>query len=79
MFRRHRIRTVANGTGAANAGAKGSNPVRRSRRRRNPETDDPAEQAAFRKDLVDTLADREKTRAYLKRVSMIASLERAAG
>jgi len=49
------------------------------RNKRNLETADPAEQAAFRKELKDTLADREKTRAYLKRVSMIASLERATG
>jgi 3-(3-hydroxy-phenyl)propionate hydroxylase len=49
------------------------------RNKRNLETDDPAEQAAFRKELKNTMADREKTRAYLKRISMIASLEQTAG
>ncbi len=48
------------------------------RNKRNLETADPAEQAAFRDELRATLADPEKTRAYLKRVSMIASLEQAA-
>jgi 2-polyprenyl-6-methoxyphenol hydroxylase-like FAD-dependent oxidoreductase len=48
------------------------------RNKRNLETDDPAEQAAFRSELRATLADPAKTRAYLKRVSMIASLEQAA-
>jgi 3-(3-hydroxy-phenyl)propionate hydroxylase len=43
--------------------------------KRNLETADPAEQAAFRQELADTKADPEKTRAYLRRVSMIASLE----
>jgi 3-(3-hydroxy-phenyl)propionate hydroxylase len=42
--------------------------------KRNLETDDPAEQAAFRADLKETLADKAKTRAYLRRISMIASL-----
>ena len=49
------------------------------RNKRNLETDDPAEQAAFRRELHETLADPAKTRVYLKRVSMIASLEQAAG
>jgi 3-(3-hydroxy-phenyl)propionate hydroxylase len=49
------------------------------RNKRNLETDDPEEQAAFRRELRETLADREKRRDYLKRVSMIASLERAGG
>ena len=48
------------------------------RNKRNLETADPAEQAAFRDELRATLADPEKMRAYLKRVSMIASLEQAA-
>ncbi|MCG8547292.1 MAG: monooxygenase, partial [Alphaproteobacteria bacterium] len=48
------------------------------RNKRNLETDDPEEQAAFRQELRETLADPAKTRAYLKRVSMIASLEQAA-
>jgi 3-(3-hydroxy-phenyl)propionate hydroxylase len=43
--------------------------------KRNLETADAAEQAAFRQELADTKADPEKTRAYLRRVSMIASLE----
>ncbi len=47
------------------------------RNKRNLETDDPEEQAAFRRELRATQADTEKTRAYLKRVSMIASLERS--
>jgi 3-(3-hydroxy-phenyl)propionate hydroxylase len=46
--------------------------------KRNLETDDPAEQAAFRAVLKETLADKDKTRAYLRRISMIASLEQAA-
>jgi 3-(3-hydroxy-phenyl)propionate hydroxylase len=45
------------------------------RNKRNLETGDPAEQAAFRNELRETLADPVKTRAYLRRVSMIASLE----
>jgi len=49
------------------------------RNKRNLETRDPAEQAAFRKELRDTLADREKRRAYLKRIAMIESLERTVG
>ena len=48
------------------------------RNKRNLETDDPEEQAAFRRELRETLADPAKTRTYLKRVSMIASLEQAA-
>jgi len=48
------------------------------RNKRNLETDDPEEQAAFRRELRETQADAEKTRAYLKRVSMIASLEQSA-
>lgn len=48
------------------------------RNKRNLETDDPAEQKAFRDDLRATKADPAKTRAFLKRVSMIASLETAA-
>ena len=47
------------------------------RNKRNLETDDPEEQAAFRRELRETLADPAKTRAYLKRVSIIASLEQA--
>ena len=47
------------------------------RNKRNLETDDPAEQAAFRAELRETLADPAKTRDYLRRVSMIASLEGA--
>jgi len=47
------------------------------RNKRNLETDDLEEQAAFRRELRETLADAEKRRAYLKRVSMIASLEQA--
>jgi 3-(3-hydroxy-phenyl)propionate hydroxylase len=43
--------------------------------KRNLETADPAEQAAFRQELADTKADKDKTRAYLRRVSMIASLD----
>lgn len=45
--------------------------------KRNLETADPAAQSAFRDGMRETLADREKTRAYLKRVSMIASLQQA--
>ena len=48
------------------------------RNKRNLETDDPAEQKAFRDELRATKSDPEKTRAFLKRVSMIASLETAA-
>jgi 3-(3-hydroxy-phenyl)propionate hydroxylase len=46
--------------------------------KRNLETADPAEQAAFRAELKEILADKAKTRAYLRRISMIASLEQAA-
>lgn len=46
--------------------------------KRNLETADAAEQAVFRAELRETLADKDKTRAYLRRVSMIASLEQAA-
>lgn len=45
--------------------------------KRNLETADAAEQAAFRRQLRETLADPAKTRDYLKRISMIASLERS--
>lgn len=48
------------------------------RNKRNLETADPEEQAAFRRELRETKADPARTRTYLKRVSMIASLERAA-
>ena len=48
------------------------------RNKRNLETEDPAEQAAFRTELRETLADPAKTREYLRRVSMIASLQQAA-
>ncbi|MEM9682479.1 MAG: FAD-dependent monooxygenase [Pseudomonadota bacterium] len=48
------------------------------RNKRNLETDDPAEQKAFRDELRTTKSDPAKTRAFLKRVSMIASLEAAA-
>lgn len=42
------------------------------------ETADPAEQAAFRQRLSEASADPEKKRQFLQRVSMIASLNRAA-
>jgi len=48
------------------------------RNKRNLETADPAEQAAFRAELKSAKADREAERAFLKRVSMIQSLEDAA-
>jgi len=48
------------------------------RNKRNLETDDPAEQATFRAELREIAADPAKTRDYLRRVSMIASLERTA-
>jgi 3-(3-hydroxy-phenyl)propionate hydroxylase len=48
------------------------------RNKRNLETADPAEQAAFRAELKAAKADREAERAFLKRVSMIQSLEDAA-
>lgn len=44
------------------------------RNKRNLETDDPAEQAAFRAELAALAADPAKRRAYLLRASMIASL-----
>ncbi len=48
------------------------------RNKRNLETADPAEQAAFRAELKAAKSNREAERAYLKRVSMIQSLEDAA-
>lgn len=48
------------------------------RNKRNLETADPAEQAAFRAELRAAKVDREAERAFLKRVSMIQSLEDAA-
>jgi len=48
------------------------------RNKRNLETADPAEQAAFRAELKAAKSDREAERAFLKRVSMIQSLEDAA-
>jgi 3-(3-hydroxy-phenyl)propionate hydroxylase len=44
------------------------------RNKRNLETADPAEQAAFRQMLRETMADPAKTRAFLLRASMLASL-----
>jgi len=46
--------------------------------KRNLETGDPAEQARFRDELRATAADPGRTRDYLLRISMIASLKRAA-
>jgi 3-(3-hydroxy-phenyl)propionate hydroxylase len=46
--------------------------------KRNLETTDPAEQARFRDELRAIAADPVKTRDYLMRISMIASLKRAA-
>jgi len=46
--------------------------------KRNLETTDPAEQARFRTELRAIAADPAKTRDYLMRISMIASLKRAA-
>jgi 3-(3-hydroxy-phenyl)propionate hydroxylase len=48
------------------------------RNKRNLETADPVEQAAFRAELRDAKSSRENERAFLKRVSMIQSLEDAA-
>jgi 3-(3-hydroxy-phenyl)propionate hydroxylase len=48
------------------------------RNKRNLETRDPAEQAAFRTTMGEAAADPEKARAYLRQVSMIASLKKAA-
>ena len=48
------------------------------RNKRNLETADPAEQAAFRAELKTAKSTRENERAFLKRVSMIQSLEDAA-
>ncbi len=45
------------------------------RNKRNLETDDPTEQAAFRTRLREIQADAAKTRAYLRQVSMLASLD----
>ena len=45
------------------------------RNKRNLETADPAEQEAFRAELKAAKSDREAERAFLKRVSMIQSLE----
>ena len=44
------------------------------RNKRNLETRDPSEQAAFRQMLRETMADPAKTRAFLLRASMLASL-----
>ena len=44
------------------------------RNKRNLETRDPAEQAAFRQTLDAALADPAKRRAFLLRASMLASL-----
>jgi 3-(3-hydroxy-phenyl)propionate hydroxylase len=49
------------------------------RNKRNLETADPGEQAAFRAELKSAKSSRENERAFLKRVSMIQSLEDAAG
>jgi 3-(3-hydroxy-phenyl)propionate hydroxylase len=46
--------------------------------KRNLETTDPAEQARFREEMRAIAADPAKTREYLVRISMIASLKRAA-
>jgi 3-(3-hydroxy-phenyl)propionate hydroxylase len=46
--------------------------------KRNLETTDPAEQARFRAELRAIAADPARTRDYLRRISMIASLARAA-
>src|SRR5215813_1816789 len=46
--------------------------------KRNLETSDPAEQARFRDELRAIAADPGRTRDYLLRISMIASLKRAA-
>jgi 3-(3-hydroxy-phenyl)propionate hydroxylase len=46
--------------------------------KRNLEATDPAEQARFRAEMRAVAADRARTRDYLMRISMIASLKRAA-
>jgi 3-(3-hydroxy-phenyl)propionate hydroxylase len=46
--------------------------------KRNLETADPAEQARFRAEMRAIAADPTRTRDYLLRISMIASLRRAA-
>jgi 3-(3-hydroxy-phenyl)propionate hydroxylase len=46
--------------------------------KRNLETTDPAEQARFRAELRHIASDARLTREYLLRISMIASLKRAA-
>ena len=46
--------------------------------KRNLETSDPAEQARFRAEMREIAADPARTREYLLRISMIASLKRAA-
>lgn len=46
--------------------------------KRDLEASDPSDQAAFRERLRRAAASRDETRAFLKRLSMIASLERAA-
>lgn len=48
------------------------------RNKRNLEAKGDADRAAFRVELHETASDKEKTRAYLKRLSMLSSLERAA-
>jgi len=45
--------------------------------KKNLEAKDPAEQARFREELRKIASDPQATRDYLKRVSMMASLERA--
>ena len=46
--------------------------------KRNLEATDPAEQARFRDEMRAIAADPARTRDYLMRISMIASLKRAA-
>ncbi len=48
------------------------------RNKRNLETRDPAEQRQFQSSMREAAADPEKARAYLRQVSMIASLAKAA-
>jgi len=46
--------------------------------KRNIEEKDPAMREAFYQDLRDTLADPDRLRAYLRRITMIEGFERAA-
>ena len=46
--------------------------------KRNLEAKTPEDQEAFRKQIREAVADKEKTRAFLRRIAMIDSLERAA-